>query len=124
VAWADTHQGVWRDGYFPGNVRTENGFEIDYGNVKSHYDVVLPALADAYDLAPEEIEPHVFEVRRYVSEDADVLESFGWNYYDAISAGALELSVDASTEQARWMTPIEGLAEWWCWEDPGLRGPD
>jgi hypothetical protein len=124
VAWADTHQGIWRDGYFPGNVRKENGFAVDHGNMKPHYDIVWEAFVDAYALAPDDIHDQVHELRLMVSAEMDALENYGWNFYDAISDGALDMSVQYAAEKARWVTPIDGLAEWWCWEDPGLRGPD
>jgi hypothetical protein len=123
VAWADTHQSVFKDGYFPGNVRTEDGFSVDYGNMEPHYDIVWEAFHDAYALAPAEIEEQVGQLRAIVAEEMDTLEAYGWNFYDAISDGALDMSVGAAAERSRWITPIDLMAERWCWQDPDLRGP-
>jgi hypothetical protein len=123
VAWADTHQGVWRDGYFPGNFRAEDGFAVDWGNMEPHYDVVWEAFHDASALAPAEVVDQVEQLRIIVAGEMDTFAAYGWNYYDALSDGAIDMSIEATSERARWITPVDAMAERWCWEDPDLRGP-
>jgi hypothetical protein len=123
MAWADAQQGPLRDGMFPGAIRTQDSIQYDPSNMEPHYDIVWPALMDAYELAPDEIKEHIYEVGELVKQEGAALAAHGWNLYDAVESGALDMGLGYATEKGRWIAPVQEMAETWCLEDPDLRGP-
>jgi hypothetical protein len=124
MAWVDAQQGPLRDGYFLGNVRKQDSIQDDPANMEPHYDIVWAALLEAYDLAPEEIKEHLYELGEMIKhEEVGPLARHGWNMYRAVESGELDLGLSYAARKARWQTPIEQVAEAWCWEDADLRGP-
>jgi hypothetical protein len=123
MAWADAQQTIWQEGMIPGAFRTQDSIQYDPANMEPHYDIVWRALMDAYDLAPDEIKEHIYEVGELVKQEGEALAAHRWNLNDAVSSGALDMGLGYAAEKSRWTTPIQAIAEAWCWEDPDLRGP-